>query len=125
MLNLKRDDIYYQCIAEFCGTGLLVFFGVGCVAAVILANANLDFWGISITWGLGVSVAIYCSKGVSGGHLNPAVTIALAAFHGFDKYTQTTSRCVIQSDFSAFNSRKISEGMAVPFQRYLTQKWTH
>ncbi|MBV7298058.1 MIP/aquaporin family protein [Enterovibrio paralichthyis] len=85
MLNFKRDDIYYQCIAEFCGTGLLVFFGVGCVAAVVLANANLDFWGISITWGLGVSIAIYCSKGVSGAHLNPAVTIALAAFHGFDK----------------------------------------
>jgi glycerol uptake facilitator protein len=74
-----------QCIAEFIGTGLLIFFGVGCVAALVLTGAEFGQWEISIIWGLGVAIAIYCTAGVSGAHINPAVTIALAAFHGFEK----------------------------------------
>lgn len=66
-----------QCIAEFLGTGLLIFFGVGCVAALKVAGASFGQWEISIIWGLGVAMAIYLTAGVSGAHLNPAVTIAL------------------------------------------------
>jgi glycerol uptake facilitator protein len=65
-----------QCIAEFLGTGLLIFFGVGCVAALKVAGASFGQWEISIIWGLGVAMAIYLTAGVSGAHLNPAVTIA-------------------------------------------------
>ena len=68
-----------QCIAEFLGTGLLIFFGVGCVAALKVAGASFGQWEISIIWGLGVAMAIYLTAGVSGAHLNPAVTIALCA----------------------------------------------
>lgn len=74
-----------QCIAEFLGTGLLIFFGVGCVAALKLAGASFGQWEISIIWGLGVALAIYLTAGVSGAHLNPAVTIALWLFARFDK----------------------------------------
>ncbi|UYU31730.1 MIP/aquaporin family protein [Siccibacter colletis] len=74
-----------QCIAEFLGTGLLIFFGVGCVAALKVAGAAFGQWEISIIWGLGVAMAIYLTAGVSGAHLNPAVTIALWLFVGFDK----------------------------------------
>ncbi|MEA1062712.1 MIP/aquaporin family protein [Erwinia sp. HR93] len=74
-----------QCIAEFLGTGLLIFFGVGCVAALKVAGASFGQWEISIIWGIGVALAIYLSAGVSGAHLNPAVTLALCAFGGFDK----------------------------------------
>ena len=55
-----------ECLAEFIGTGLLIFFGVGCVAALVLAGANFGQWKISITWGLGVAIAIYVTGGISG-----------------------------------------------------------
>lgn len=81
----KQHSLLGQCIAEFIGTALLIFFGVGCVAALVLAGASFGQWEISIMWGMGVAIAIYCTAGVSGAHINPAVTIALAAFHGFEK----------------------------------------
>ncbi|WP_076588791.1 MIP/aquaporin family protein [Vibrio ostreicida] len=80
-----KPTLLGECIAEFIGTGLLIFFGVGCVAALVLTGAEFGQWEISIVWGFGVAIAIYCTAGVSGAHINPAVTIALAAFHGFDK----------------------------------------
>ncbi|WP_394251961.1 MIP/aquaporin family protein [Vibrio profundi] len=85
MTNKKQHTLFGECLAEFIGTGLLIFFGVGCVAALVLAGAQFGQWEISIVWGFGVTIAIYCTAGVSGAHINPAVTIALAAFHGFDK----------------------------------------
>ncbi len=72
-----------QCIAEFLGTGLIIFFGAGCVAALKLAGASFGQWEISIIWGLGVSMAIYMSAAISGAHLNPAVTVALWLFACF------------------------------------------
>lgn len=72
------------CIGEFIGTGLIIFFGAGCVAAAQLAGATLGLWEISIIWGLAVALAVYASAGLSGAHLNPAVTIALWKFANFD-----------------------------------------
>ena len=76
-----------QCIAEFLGTGLLIFFGVGCVAALKVAGASFGQWEISVIWGLGVAMAIYLTAGVSGAHLNPAVTIALWQSYSFYRFT--------------------------------------
>lgn len=82
---MGKNKILGECIAEFIGTGMLIFFGAGCVAALVLAGANLGQWEISIIWGLGVSMAIYVTAGVSGAHLNPAVTLALTTRRGFAK----------------------------------------
>ncbi|PIJ49901.1 aquaporin [Erwinia sp. OLTSP20] len=73
-----------QCIAEFLGIGTIIFFGAGCVAALKLAGASFGQWEISIVWGLAVSMAVYLSAGVSGAHLNPAVTLALWLFASFE-----------------------------------------
>jgi glycerol uptake facilitator protein len=74
-----------ECLAEFIGTGLLILFGVGCVAALILAGATFGQWEISLTWGFGVSIAVYVTGGISGAHLNPAVTLALMVWKGFER----------------------------------------
>lgn len=64
-----------NCIGEFLGTALLIFFGVGCVAALKVAGASFGLWEISIMWGMGVALAVYATAGLSGAHLNPAVTL--------------------------------------------------
>lgn len=82
---LQQPSLSGQCIAEFLGTALLIFFGTGCVAALKVAGASFGLWEISIIWGIGVSMAIYLTAGVSGAHLNPAVSIALCLFADFEK----------------------------------------
>jgi MIP family channel proteins len=73
-----------EVLAEFLGTLVLIVFGVAVVAQVNLGGgSNGQYLSINIGWGLAVTMAVYVSGGVSGGHLNPAVTIASAAFRGF------------------------------------------
>ena len=70
--------------AEFLGTFVLITFGTGVVAEVVLSGgANGSALSIHLAWGLAVMLGIYASAGVSGAHLNPAVTLALAALRGF------------------------------------------
>ncbi len=82
---LREPTLSSQCLAEFLGTALLIFFGTGCVAALKVAGASFGLWEISIIWGVGVSMAIYFTAGVSGAHLNPAVSIALTLFGSFER----------------------------------------
>ena len=70
--------------AEFLGTLILIVFGTGVVAQVTLSHGNGGMpLSIHLAWGLGVTMGIYVSAGVSGAHLNPAVTLALAVLRGF------------------------------------------
>jgi MIP family channel proteins len=80
----KPDDIAREALAEFLGTFVLILFGVGVVAQVVLSGNNAgSYLAINLVWGLGVTMGCYVAGGVSGAHLNPAVTIALAALRGF------------------------------------------
>lgn len=68
-------------LAEFFGTMLLILLGGGVNAAVSLRKSKSENGGwlmITIGWGLAVMLAIYAVGNISGAHLNPAVTIALA-----------------------------------------------
>jgi glycerol uptake facilitator protein len=75
---LKRE-----LLAEFLGTLVLILFGNGVVAQTVLFPDKGSFTNITIAWGLGVVFGIYVAGRISGAHLNPAVTLALAAFNGF------------------------------------------
>jgi MIP family channel proteins len=73
-----------EALAEFLGTFVLIAFGVGVVAQVVLSGRTAgDYLSINIGWGLAVTMGVYVAAGVSGAHLNPAVTISLAAYRGF------------------------------------------
>jgi MIP family channel proteins len=70
--------------AEFLGTFLILVFGTASVAQKVLSGGELgSALSIHLSWGLGVTFGIYASAGVSGAHLNPAVTLAFAALRGF------------------------------------------
>lgn len=69
-------------LAELIGTALLIIFGNGVVANVVLnkTKGNNSGWiVITAGWAFGVTVAAYVTGWVSGAHLNPAVTLGLAA----------------------------------------------
>src|SRR5437660_1969701 len=68
-------------LAEFIGTAVLVTFGNGVVANVVLARTkgnNSGWIVITAGWALAVFVGVFSSQAVSGAHLNPAVTLAMA-----------------------------------------------
>ncbi|NOU35509.1 MAG: aquaporin family protein [Kiritimatiellaceae bacterium] len=66
-------------IGEALGTFLLVLFGCGSVAVSILFNAYQSLMQIALAWGIGVTLAIYLTRHLSCAHLNPAVSVAMAA----------------------------------------------
>jgi glycerol uptake facilitator protein len=76
-----------QFVGEVFGTFILILLGDGVVANVglapRLAAPGYNWNTITIGWAFAVIVAVYVSAGVSGAHINPAVTIALAAKRGF------------------------------------------
>jgi MIP family channel proteins len=86
-----------EALAEFLGTFVLILFGTAVVAQVVLSgNANGTYISINIAWGLAVTMAIYVSAGVSGAHLNPAVTVALAVHRGF-AWAKVLPYCLAQT----------------------------
>lgn len=73
-------------LGELIGTMLLVIFGGGVVAGVVLRRSKAEAGGwivITFGWGLGVAMAIYAVGGISGAHINPAVTLGLATIGEF------------------------------------------
>jgi glycerol uptake facilitator protein len=73
-------------LAEIIGTMLLIIFGDGVVANALLHKSKGQNGGwiiITTGWGLGLAVAVYCVGAISGAHLNPAVTLAMAAIGKF------------------------------------------
>ncbi|HKS98091.1 MAG TPA: MIP/aquaporin family protein [Rugosimonospora sp.] len=82
MVRLPERGLLGELAAEFAGTLILILFGVGVVAQVVAAGIG-GHDSIAWSWGLGVTFGVYVAGRISGAHLNPAVTVALAAFRGF------------------------------------------
>ena len=76
------NDVFVKCLFEFIGTAILVLFGDGVVASNCLKKSKGENGGwvvITLAWGLAVMLGLFISGPYSGAHLNPAVTLGLAA----------------------------------------------
>jgi glycerol uptake facilitator protein len=73
-------------VSELVGTAILILLGNGVVAGVLLARSKAQNAGwivITFGWGMAVAIAVYAAGGFSGAHINPAVTLGLAATGDF------------------------------------------
>ncbi|MYR87571.1 MIP family channel protein [Streptomyces sp. SID685] len=92
-----RGGLLGECLAEFLGTFVLICFGCGVVAMAVAALpgsgraetsttiflAAGDWLLITWGWAMAVVFGVYVAGGVSGAHINPAVTLAMAVRRGF------------------------------------------
>ncbi|MGZ4327462.1 MAG: MIP/aquaporin family protein [Solirubrobacteraceae bacterium] len=89
-----RSTVWGEYLAECIGTFVLICFGDGVVAMAVaglnqsgrgtkIFDASGDWLLIAWGWGFAVAFAVYVAGGISGAHINPAVTLAFAARRGF------------------------------------------
>lgn len=99
---MLKDRLLAEVVAEFLGTLVLIMFGSGVCAMVVLfgsgvpgESVNGGYTNITLGWGLAVTFGVYISARISGGHLNPAVTLSLAVFRGFS-WAKVVPYCLAQ-----------------------------
>lgn len=74
-----RNKLFREAMAEFIGTFILISFGDGSVAQYVFGGSKYgEFLSVNWCWGIGVTMGVFFSGGVSGGHINPAVTLTMA-----------------------------------------------
>lgn len=73
----------YRALAEMIGTFILVLFGCGSVHVAVTTGALAGLGQVALVWAGAIMVAIFCLGGISGAHINPAMTLAFAVWGRF------------------------------------------
>ena len=72
-----KPNLFKACVAEFIGTFTLIFIGVGAIYNSAQPNSGVGLLGVALAHGLAIAVMVSATGGISGGHLNPAVSFGL------------------------------------------------
>jgi glycerol uptake facilitator protein len=81
---MNRDSAFGEYVHEFLGTMILILLGDGVVGQVVFATRGVSNWNTIVWgWGMAVAMAVYVAGGLSGAHINPAVTLAAVVRRGF------------------------------------------
>ena len=75
-----------ELISEMVAVFIIIAFGDSVAGMYVLYDPSPyvnAYWGVAMSWGLGVTMAIYITGSISGTHANPAVTLALVLYRGF------------------------------------------
>lgn len=81
--SISSSGSFREFTAEFAGTFIIVQLGCGTVCSAIFQSAQVGLWQIAAVWSIAVTLAISATSSISGAHLNPAITLALAASRDF------------------------------------------
>jgi MIP family channel proteins len=85
-----------ECVAELIGTFALCFIGAGVICTDALTRGQVGLIGIAMAHGLVLSIAVSSTMAISGGQLNPAVTLALYATGRIKQWQQVAQLIVSQ-----------------------------
>ncbi|TFK47704.1 aquaporin [Heliocybe sulcata] len=95
--------------AEWLGIMIMILIGIGSSCQTKISDGTYgNYTNLMFAWGYAVTLAIYISGGVSGGHLNPTITICLALFRGFP--WRMVPRYILAQIFGAFCGAAILYG---------------
>src|SRR5258708_10231273 len=119
-----KTTVFAELVAEFLGTFVLILLGVGVVAMVVLfpsqdpgETIHGGFTNITLGWGLAVTMGVYIAGKISGAHLNPAVTLALAVFRGFP-WRKVLPYCITQTAAAVAASALVFWNYRPAFQQF-------
>jgi glycerol uptake facilitator protein len=120
----SKPTLVAELVAEFLGTFVLILFGIGVVAMVVLFPSSNPgelihggYTNITLGWGLAVTMGIYIAGKISGGHLNPAVTLTLAVFRGFP-WRKVLPYCVAQTAAAFFAAALVYRNYLPAFHQF-------
>jgi glycerol uptake facilitator protein len=121
---MRTPSLAAEVVAEFLGTLVLMLLGLGVVAMVVLFGRGVPgevvhggFTNINLGWGLGVMMGIFIAGRISGAHLNPAVTIALALFRGFP-WSRVAPYVIVQTAASFLAAALVYANYQPAFARF-------
>jgi aquaporin Z len=81
------QGIIRRLMAEMFGSFMLVFFSAGAILATVFPKGGFGLIGISLSAGLAMALAVSATMGISGGYLNPALTVGMMAVRRIDLKT--------------------------------------